>query len=311
MSSRKRAWMTDGASALRFSSVEVLLCGNPVVDQHDFPNKSYRRALPTRFARATTVHVPMRLTMPPDFSRLVGKISEAGFAPEAWPEFLESLTGALGVAGAACIIANKKTRRVDWVCFSGLSAEFRSDYVNYYAALDPFSPLLNVDVGWKRLLESLPDTILRKSEWYNDFVLSCGVRDILGARLVETSSHVATFGLHQQIGRRFADETAAIMGIVAAPLSLAMAQHIRRLFRSTVQDAEAGIISNGTRYYFHVTNGRQYRDEIGKVFPSHQEAVAYPAVVAGELARDGDWNGFVVSVTDADGAVIARVPVEK
>ena len=115
------------------------------------------------------------LTMRPDFSRLVGKISEAGFAPEAWPEFLESLTGALGVAGAACIIANKKTRRVDWVCFSGLSAEFRSDYVNYYAALDPFSPLLNIDVGWMRLSESLPDTILRKSEWYNDFVLSCPV----------------------------------------------------------------------------------------------------------------------------------------
>jgi hypothetical protein len=90
-----------------------------------------------------------------------------------------------------------------------------------------------------------------------------------------------------------------------------MAQHIHRLFRSTVQDAEADIISSGTTYYFHVTNGRQYRDEIGKVFPSHQEAVAHAAVVARELACDGDWNGFVVSVTDADGAVIARVPAEK
>jgi hypothetical protein len=29
VSSRKRAWMIDGASALRFSSVEALLCGNP------------------------------------------------------------------------------------------------------------------------------------------------------------------------------------------------------------------------------------------------------------------------------------------
>jgi hypothetical protein len=29
VSGRKRAWMTDGASALRFSSVEALLCGNP------------------------------------------------------------------------------------------------------------------------------------------------------------------------------------------------------------------------------------------------------------------------------------------
>jgi hypothetical protein len=50
--------------------------------------------------------------MPRDFSRFVGKISEAKFAPEAWPESLESLTGALGVAGAACIISNKKASRV-------------------------------------------------------------------------------------------------------------------------------------------------------------------------------------------------------
>jgi hypothetical protein len=29
VSGRKRAWTIDGASALRFSSVEALLCGNP------------------------------------------------------------------------------------------------------------------------------------------------------------------------------------------------------------------------------------------------------------------------------------------
>jgi hypothetical protein len=69
--------------------------------------------------------------------------------------------------------------------------------------------------------------------------------------------------------------------------------------------------STGTTYYFHVTNGRKYLDEIGKVFPSHQEAMAYATVVAGELAQDGDWDGFVVSVTDENGGIIARVPVGK
>jgi hypothetical protein len=119
-------------------------------------------------------------------------------------------------------------------------------------------------------------------------VLACGVRDIFGARLVETSSHVATFGLHQQIGRRFADDTGAIMGMVAGPLSSAMARHIRRLFRATVQDTDANISFKGMTYYFHVTNGREYRDESGEAFPSHQEAVAHAAVVAAELARDCD-----------------------
>ena len=64
-------------------------------------------------------------------------------------------------------------------------------------------------------------------------------------------------------------------------------------------------------YYFHVRNGKDYPDETGKVFQSQQEAVAHAAILAAELAQDGDWDGFVVSVTDADGSFIAQVPVAK
>jgi len=249
--------------------------------------------------------------MPPDLSRLIAKIRDAGVALDAWSETMKLLTDALGVAGAACIISNKRTGRVDWVCFSGLSADFRSDYVNHYAQLDPFTPLLSVDLGWTKLSECLPDAVLRKSEWYNDFVLCCGVRDILGARLVETPSHFATFGFHQQIGRRFSDMTAAILKDVAGPLGWATMRHIDRLFGPTPGETESNIIANGEAYYFHVRNGKDYPDETGKVFQSQQEALAHAAILAAELAQDGDWDGFVVSVTDADGSVIAQVPVAK
>ena len=170
--------------------------------------------------------------MQPDIPRLIGKIRDAGLSPDAWPDALKSLTDALGIAGASCIISNTTTGRVDWVCFSGLSAEFQSAYINHYAPLDPYTPLLNVDLGWTKLSESLPDTVLRKSEWYNDFVLSCGVSDILGARVVETPSHFVTFGLHQQIGRRFGDNTAAIMQVVSRPLSLATLRHVESISNS-------------------------------------------------------------------------------
>src|ERR1700730_7937253 len=105
--------------------------------------------------------------MPPDISRLIAKIHDAGLASDAWPDALKSLTDALGVAGAACIISNKKSACADWGWFSGLSAEFQFDYINYYASLDPFSPLLNVARGWTKLSECLPESILRSSEWYN------------------------------------------------------------------------------------------------------------------------------------------------
>jgi hypothetical protein len=163
------------------------------------------------------------------------------------------------VAGTACIVSNKKTGHVDWVCFSGLSAELQSNYIHHYAPLDPFSPLLNVNVGWLKLSESLSDTILRRNEWYNDFVLSCGVRDILGASLVETSSHVGIFGLHQQLGRRFADDTAAVMEMVAAPLSVAMVWHFDRLFRSKARDAETDIL-----YWNDILLPRDERQEVSR-----------------------------------------------
>jgi hypothetical protein len=37
--------------------------------------------------------------------------------PDAWPEALQSLSDAVGVAGAAYITFNKITGRVDWACF--------------------------------------------------------------------------------------------------------------------------------------------------------------------------------------------------
>ena len=40
------------------------------------------------------------------------------------------------------------------------------------------------------------------------------------------------------------------------------------------------------RYYFHLRNGQQYPDEVGKVFSSPEAAIAHAALVASELAQD-------------------------
>ena len=90
-------------------------------------------------------------------SALVSALQDAAASREAWPDALKALTEAAGVAGAALIISNKHTGNVEEACFSGLSAEFKSDYVKHYAALDPYSPLL--DGSWKKLSECIPDPI--------------------------------------------------------------------------------------------------------------------------------------------------------
>jgi hypothetical protein len=244
-------------------------------------------------------------------SRVISKIHDAGEAPEAWPEALQSLTGALGVAGAACIVRNNTTGGIDWVCFSGLGAALESDYIDHYAPLDPFLPLLGVDVGWMKLSERLPECFLRKSEWYNDFVLECGVRDILGIRLVDAPTHSVIFGVHQQIGRSFGDKAELILAKVTDPLSTTALRHMENRFGAMRDESSGEVLGNGARYYFHLGNGsRQYPDEAGEVFSGSEAAIAHAAKLASELRQDEHWDGFVILVTNQHRTAIAQVPVQ-
>jgi hypothetical protein len=151
----------------------------------------------------------------------------------------EALTEALGAAGAACIVTNKNSNSADWVCFSGLSERFKSDYVDHFAPLDPFLPHLNVAPRWIKMSDCLPQSLLRQSEWYNDFVLACGVRDILGTRLIETPSHLVYVGVHQQIGRSLGADIEPAMKELTSPLRSAMLRQIERLFGSHPIEAES------------------------------------------------------------------------
>ena len=53
-----------------------------------------------------------------------------------------------------------------------------------------------------RLSEQLPAPELERNEWYNDFVLKSGVRDIVAAQVSDTGSHTVVFGFHEGIGEK-------------------------------------------------------------------------------------------------------------
>ena len=245
-------------------------------------------------------------------SSLIARLHDAAVTPEAWPDALTALTDAAGVAGAALIVFNKSTGKVDEAHFCGLSAGFKSDYVRHYAALDPYAPLL--DGSWKKLSECLPDRLLRSSEWYNDFILTCGVRDILGARLVDTSGHCVIFGIHQQIGRSFSDSVDSVVNLAGIPLearrlapypSVSLRRdplyltYLKQRFRLK----EAGFIST-------LTTAVGIRTKPGSpVFSTADDATEHAIVVAQELAQDGSWHGSSILVTDDRGHEIVRVRI--
>jgi hypothetical protein len=242
-------------------------------------------------------------------STLVSAFQDAADSREAWPDALKALTEAAGVAGAALIISNKNTGNVEEACFFGLSADFKSDHIRHYAALDPYSPLL--DRSWKKLSECFPDPVLRRSEWYNDFVLACGVRDILGARLVDTRDYRVIFGIHQQIGRSFPARLDSLVELVTDSLRRA-AEHNVEHSRSTIgarHEPAAELSADGSRFYFHIDNGTWYADETGSVHSTPDQAAAHALTFARELAQDDSWHGSSVLVTDARGRQIARVRI--
>lgn len=240
---------------------------------------------------------------------LVSMLQDAAASPEAWPDALKALMEAAGVAGAALIISNKNTGTVEDACFVGLSAEFKSDYIKHYAALDPYSPLL--DGSWKKLSECFSDPVLRRSEWYNDFVLACGVRDILGARLVETPDYHVIFGIHQQIGRSFSARLDSLIELVTDPLRRAAERNVE-LLRPTIDARQQSVtepLPDSSRFYFHIDNGMRYADETGSLHSTPDQAAAHALAIAQELAQDGSWHGSSVVVTDARGRLIARVRI--
>jgi hypothetical protein len=240
---------------------------------------------------------------------LLSTLHDAAMSRDAWPKSLQRLMDEAGVAGAALIVTNKRTGTVDEAVFCGLSTEFKFRHVEHYAALDPYSPLL--DARWIMLSTCLPEALLRRSEWYNEFVLSCGARDILGTRLTETAGHSVILGVHQRIGRHFSQDVEPLMATITEPLRYAARCYLDRLHaEQQVGEPQTAKPAEGGRFFFHIENGAKYPDECGSVFPSPGQAAEYGLTIARELAWDGDWSGFSVVVTDEQGRTIARVPIE-
>jgi hypothetical protein len=177
---------------------------------------------------------------------------------------------------------------VDEAHFCGLSAGFKSDYVRHYAALDQNAPLL--DGSWKKLSECLPDRVLRRSEWYNDFILTCGVRDILGTRLVDTSGHCVIFGIHQQIGRSFSDSVDR-----RDPL---YSTYLKQRFRLK----EAGFIST-------LTTAAGIRTKRDRFFRRPMTPWRMPLLLPKNSRKDGSWHGSSILVTDDRGHEIVHVRI--
>jgi PAS domain-containing protein/DNA-binding CsgD family transcriptional regulator len=67
--------------------------------------------------------------------------------------------------------------------------------------------------------ECVPEALLRRNEWYNDYLLKAGIDDGVGARLFANRSHVVYFGIHHGTDQPpFATDRAAALQALVKPL---------------------------------------------------------------------------------------------
>jgi DNA-binding CsgD family transcriptional regulator/PAS domain-containing protein len=160
--------------------------------------------------------------------RTISSIYDAALVPDLWPAVLQSAMNEVGAVGAGYSVFNKRTKRVEWLTQSGPLVGREGDYFSYYHALDRYRPILETlpAATWLQISECLPETVLRRDEWYNDYLLKAGIDDALSARLFETPSHIVVFGVSHGIDRAsFTAADIAALQEVSEPLARAARLH--------------------------------------------------------------------------------------
>ena len=151
----------------------------------------------------------------------ISSIYDAALVPDLWPLALDLAVDSVGGVGAAYYVWNKRTGQVEWLSMSGPLVNTTADYASYYYALDPYRPMFET-VPSGRLLgvrECVPEALLRRNEWYNDYLLKNGIDDGVGARLFANRSHVVYFGIHHGTDQPpFATDRAAALQALVKPL---------------------------------------------------------------------------------------------
>jgi len=202
--------------------------------------------------------------------RAVSRISEAALAPDRWPAALQSITEAVGALGVGYLLLKKRTGGVEWVSMAGLSVDV-NDYINYYAARDPYRPVLEAapNGSWVQLSKCLPQSVLRSDEWYNDYAVKAGIGDIIGTRLFDSPSCTVILSAH--------------WGIYQAPVMATATASLRELFDP---------LSNAARVHAELR-------ELG-----WKSARALDQLAAGVIITDGD--GRVVAMNLAAEQILRR-----
>jgi DNA-binding CsgD family transcriptional regulator len=218
------------------------------------------------------------------YDQTVAAIFDAALDERLVPAALQAVAEYVGVAGAAYLIVNRLTSQVSSATRWGFSTNCDvRDYLTHYGKIDPFRPVQEAAAtgSLARLTESIPQRVLRHDEWYNDYLLKRGVRDVLDTKLHESPTHMVIIGLHCAVDSADPDpwDLGAVQALIPS-LCKAASLHL-------------GLIDIGYRSAImrggldHVAAGVMFADKDGRIIETNHAAERILRLGDGLTFRNG------------------------
>jgi PAS domain-containing protein/DNA-binding CsgD family transcriptional regulator len=239
--------------------------------------------------------------------RTISSTYDAALMPNLWPAALDLAVDSVGGVGAAYYVWNKRTGQVEWLSMSGPLVDTTADYASYYYALDPYRPMFETVPSGSLLgvRECVPEALLRRNEWYHEYLLESGVDDAVGARLLENRSHAVYFGIHHGIDQPpFATDRPAALQALVKPL--------RQAARLCIELHNLGWKSSvALRALDQLGAAVIIADSDGRVIQTNRVAERMLQRGDGLKIRNGKLGALDVSESAGLGAAIAAAAVEQ
>ncbi|HEU0188799.1 MAG TPA: hypothetical protein VFQ97_02270, partial [Gallionella sp.] len=159
---------------------------------------------------------------------LVGKVYDAALDERKWPSFLEAFAQAVGGCSSILRSADCEAGKASFVASAGYDPAWQSAYCNHFVKLDYYNHIMNQDTSGMIFLSDRHFDMakLRKSEYYNDYILPQDKVHAIGVLLSKEGTHSLVFGA--QRGKRagaFGEEDARLMGSLVPHVTRAVQVH--------------------------------------------------------------------------------------
>lgn len=135
------------------------------------------------------------------FDELVLRLYDAASETSLWQDLLADLADHLGAFGAQVLIWDHSSSALGFAAYTGYAPEAEVLYGAHYGGIDPRRLAVEARPAGRLSLchEQFDEDFVRRSEFYNDFLLPQGGRFLMSTKLAATDGVSAYLSFHRNV----------------------------------------------------------------------------------------------------------------